>query len=53
MKKVKIYILWFICAVAMVLEFAFSIIVALTEAIGLKLNELTDALDAIYQKAKN
>lgn len=53
MKKIKVYTLWFICSLAVVLEFTFSIVAALTEVIGLKLNELTDALDAMYQKAKN
>ena len=52
MKVIK-YILWFILALAQLIEYIYSIFHAIVETIGLKINEGVDYLKAQYQKAKN
>jgi hypothetical protein len=52
MKAIK-YILWFLLAVAQLIEYTYSIFHAIVETVGLKINEGVDYLRVQYQKAKN
>jgi hypothetical protein len=46
MKKVKLYILQFLYFLFTVIEFLWSVVVTVFEAIGLKLTELVDVLES-------
>jgi hypothetical protein len=52
MKAIK-YILWFLLALAQLIEYTYSIFQAIVETIGLKINEGVDYVEVQYQKAKN
>jgi hypothetical protein len=58
--KVIRYILWFLLALAQLIEYIYSIFQAIVETVGLKINEGVDYIEVIYktlkekhQKAKN
>lgn len=50
MTKAKYYILYFFLVVFTVIEFVWSVGLKIVEAIGLKLNELNDALSELMDK---
>jgi hypothetical protein len=50
MKALK-YILWFLLALAQLIEYTYSIFHAIVETIGLKINEGVDFLKVQYAKS--
>jgi hypothetical protein len=52
MKKTKLNILFFFYFLFVVIEFTWSIVVKVFEAIGEKLNELTDTTESVIEKLK-
>jgi hypothetical protein len=51
--KIGKYILWFFLTLAVIIEYTYSVFHTIVEAIGLKINEGVNALEAAYQKAKS
>jgi hypothetical protein len=53
MKKLTAYTLLTLLIIVLIIEYTYSVVHALVEAVGLKINEASDALEIQYQKAKN
>lgn len=50
--KIKYYILQFLFTLSIIIEFTWSVVVSVFEAVGLKLTELVDAIEASIDKIK-